>query len=144
MWPAPSACLSDGPGHEAGRGVFSFIRLIKLVVVWKKEFFNFSFRVIKSHLNIIRKLSDSQQKNRWSFVSHITYKHWRTKGFSVLFGFPLTLLLQGIKFMFSKKATKIDEIFTADLTLCSKCQINGEDFVNFCGLRERPLMTSDF
>ena len=36
--------------------------------------------------------------------------------------------------MFSKKATKIDKIFTADLTLCSKCQIDGEDFVNFCGL----------
>ena len=28
----------------------------------------------------------------------------------------------------------IDEIFTIDLTLCSKCQIDGEDFVNFCGL----------
>ena len=40
----------------------------------------------------------------------------------------------GIKFMFSKKATKIDEIFTIDLTLCSKCQIDGEDFVNFSGL----------
>ena len=39
-----------------------------------------------------------------------------------------------LKFMFSKKATKIDEIFTVDLTLCSKCQIDGEDFVNFCGL----------
>ena len=36
--------------------------------------------------------------------------------------------------MFSKKATKIDEIFTVNLTLCSKCQIDGEDFVNFCGL----------
>ena len=36
--------------------------------------------------------------------------------------------------MFSKKATKIVEIFTVDLTLCSKCQINGEDFDNFCGL----------
>ena len=36
--------------------------------------------------------------------------------------------------MFSKKATKFDEIFTVDLTLCSKCQIDGEDFVNFCGL----------
>ena len=33
--------------------------------------------------------------------------------------------------MFSKKATKIDEFFTANLTLCSKCQIDGEDFVNF-------------
>ena len=39
-----------------------------------------------------------------------------------------------LKFMFSKKATKIYEIFIVDLTLCSKCQIDGEDFVNFCGL----------
>ena len=36
--------------------------------------------------------------------------------------------------MFSKKATKIDEIFTVYLMLCSKRQIDGEDFVNFCGL----------
>ena len=39
-----------------------------------------------------------------------------------------------IKFVFSKKATKIDEIFTVDLTLTTLCQIHGEDFVNFCGL----------
>ena len=45
--------------------------------------------------------------------------------------FDNTLL---VKFMFSKKTTKIDKIFTVDLTLCSKCQIDGEDFVNFCGL----------
>ena len=44
----------------------------------------------------------------------------------------------GLKFMFSKKATKIDEIFTMDLTLCSKCQIDAEDFVNFCGLLRKP------
>ena len=37
-------------------------------------------------------------------------------------------------FMLSKKATKIDEIFYVDLTLCSKCQIDAEYFVNFCGL----------
>ena len=36
--------------------------------------------------------------------------------------------------MFSKKATKFDKIFTVDLMLCSKCQVEGEDFVNFCGL----------
>ena len=36
--------------------------------------------------------------------------------------------------MFSKKTTKFDKIFTVDLILFSKCQINGEDFVNFCGL----------
>ena len=39
-----------------------------------------------------------------------------------------------IKFMFSQKASKIDEIFTVDLTLCSKRQIDGEGFVNFRGL----------
>ena len=31
-----------------------------------------------------------------------------------------------VKFMFSKKTTKIDEIFTVNLTLC---QIDGEDFL---------------
>ena len=47
-------------------------------------------------------------------------------------GYKINLIL--LKFMFYKKATKIDEVFTIDLTLCSKCQIDGEDFVNFCGL----------
>ena len=42
-----------------------------------------------------------------------------------------------LKFMFSKKATKIDEIFTVNLTLCNKCQMDGKDFVNFCGLRRK-------
>ena len=43
--------------------------------------------------------------------------------------------------MFSKKATKIDEIFIVDLTLySSKYQIDGEYFVNFCGfLRKHEL-----
>ena len=35
--------------------------------------------------------------------------------------------------MVYKKAETIDEISTVDLTLCSKCQIDDEDFVNFCG-----------
>ena len=39
-----------------------------------------------------------------------------------------------LKFVFSKKATKFDKIFTVDLTLTTYCQIDGEDFVNFCGL----------
>ena len=39
-----------------------------------------------------------------------------------------------LKFIFSKKAKKNDEIFTVDLTLCSKRQIDSEDFVNFHGL----------
>ena len=36
--------------------------------------------------------------------------------------------------MFSKKARKTDEIFTLDLTVTTYCQIDSEDFVNFCGL----------
>ena len=39
-----------------------------------------------------------------------------------------------LKFTFSEKATKIDKISTVILTVCSNGQINGEDFVNFCGL----------
>ena len=45
-----------------------------------------------------------------------------------------------LKFMFSKNATKIDEIFPVDLTVTTYCQIDGEDFVNFWGLlRKREL-----
>ena len=36
--------------------------------------------------------------------------------------------------MFSKKAIKIEKIFTIDLTVTTYRQIDGEDFVNFCGL----------
>ena len=39
-----------------------------------------------------------------------------------------------VNFIFSKKATKIDEIFAVYLMLCSKCQFDGKDFVNFRGL----------
>ena len=46
----------------------------------------------------------------------------------------LAILLHISKFAFTKKATKIDEIFTVDLTVCSKSQIESEDLVKFCGL----------
>ena len=39
-----------------------------------------------------------------------------------------------LKFTFSEKATTIDKIFTVNLTVCSNRQIDGEDFVNCCGL----------
>ena len=47
-----------------------------------------------------------------------------------------------IKFMFSQKASKIDEIFTIDLTLCSKRQIDSEDFVNFVGLLRKNFINN--
>ena len=46
--------------------------------------------------------------------------------------------------MFSKKTTKIDDIFTVNLTVATYCQIGGEDFVNFWGLlRKRELSHTD-
>ena len=50
-----------------------------------------------------------------------------------------------VKFMFSKKTTRIDEIFAIDLTLTTYCKIDGEDFFNFCGLlRKHELYLSDW
>ena len=43
--------------------------------------------------------------------------------------------------MFSKKATKIDEIFTVDMTLCSKSQIDNENFVIFVAFLENMNFT---
>ena len=39
-----------------------------------------------------------------------------------------------VNFMFYKKATKFDKIFTFNMTVCCNFQIDGEDFLNFCGL----------
>ena len=50
------------------------------------------------------------------------------------------VFLTYLKFIFSKKATKIDEIFTVNLRVTTYVLSNGEDFVNFCGLlRKREL-----
>ena len=60
--------------------------------------------------------------------------------FSATFVGRLVTTLIQVKFMFSMKATKIDKIFTVDLTVTTYCQIVGEGFVNFCGLlRKREL-----
>ena len=41
-----------------------------------------------------------------------------------------------LKFVFSKKAIKNDEIFTIDFTLTTYCRIDGEDFVIFVAFLE--------
>ena len=46
--------------------------------------------------------------------------------------------------MFSKKATKIDQIFIVDLTLTTRCQIDGEGFINFCGLLRKHELQKTF
>ena len=51
-------------------------------------------------------------------------------------------LLKGIdnKVHIFEMATKIDKIFTVNLTFTTQCQIDGEDFINFCGfLRKHEL-----
>ena len=48
-----------------------------------------------------------------------------------------------LKFTFSEKATKINKIFTVNLTVSINGQIDGEDFINFCGLlRKHELYDS--
>ena len=45
--------------------------------------------------------------------------------------------------MFSEKTTKIEKIFTDNLTVYSNRQTDGEDFVNFCRLfRKHELLPS--
>ena len=56
-----------------------------------------------------------------------------------LYWFEVEFLI--IKFVFTKNATKIDDIFTADLTLCCRCQIDREDFVNFVAFLENMNFT---
>ena len=43
-------------------------------------------------------------------------------------------LRRDVKFVFSMNALNIDEIFNVDLTVCSKFQIDSEDFFKFCDL----------
>ena len=44
---------------------------------------------------------------------------------------PFEMEKTGLKFIFSKKATKIDKIFTIDLTFTKKRQIDDKDFCQF-------------
>ena len=43
--------------------------------------------------------------------------------------------------MFSKKATKIDEIFTVDLTVTTYCQIDDEDLIQIQLTKSNPKIT---
>ena len=46
--------------------------------------------------------------------------------------------------MFSKKAKKMDKIFTVNLTITTYCQIDGEDFFfHFCGLLRKCELYSN-
>ena len=66
-------------------------------------------------------------------VSHVfsrstTYSKLKLLNYGVSRSCVQTAVHLKIKFVFSEKATKNDEIFTVE------CPNDGEDFVNFCGL----------
>ena len=76
---------------------------------------------------------------KFRFSKIVTFKNIKNYLLDLLskcLGDFVKFLWPSIKFMFSKKATKIlfKTLFTIYLSLCSKCQIDGEDLVNFCGL----------
>ena len=50
----------------------------------------------------------------------------------------LSFVCSGHYSMFSKKATKIDEIFTVELTVTTYCQIDSEEIVNFNSDQSAP------
>ena len=70
-----------------------------------------------------------------SFFSFLPKQGSRKKIFMNFTRFFFSILIGlRLKFVFSKKATKINEIFTVDLTVTTYCHIDGEGFINFCGL----------
>ena len=74
------------------------------------------------------KFKDSNQ-TKVLFIFLVVFSHNAAKLFNV-----------HLKFVFSKMATKIDKIFTIDLTVTTYCQNDSEDCANFYGLlRKREL-----
>ena len=61
-------------------------------------------------------------------------KHWRVHSKKLLNKNVRKIKFLDLKSVFSKKTTKYDKNFTVYLTLTTYCQIDGEDFFNFCGL----------
>ena len=80
----------------------------------------------------------------WGLQNRIFFKSWVYNFLNFSVCLLQHLIRTGIrlvlKFVFSRKATKIDKIFNVNLTVCSKCQIDGEDFVNFCGLLRKHAL----
>ena len=69
----------------------------------------------------------------WQF-DWVLIKHSHRMQLSFLFNTKSQKHLSRVKFVFSKKATKFEKNVTVDLTHTTYFQIDGEDFVNFCGL----------
>ena len=87
-------------------------------------------KILSIYLSFIENMNFTKLKRATILEKTRQFCYLTKKNIIIVYFLKKTML----KFMFSKKATKIDKIFTIDLTLCSKCQIDSEDFVKFCGL----------
>ena len=89
----------------------SFNVILRLMSSWRREIKieEFQHYVQNCHLKL-----------------HDMFEWLRDNGMDSLLNWIVEIWKFFIKFMFSKKATKIEEIFTIYLTLCSKCQIDGQ------------------
>ena len=98
------------------------IRNEKLVDMWKTP---------TTHMYIYRNTFNClNSRNMETFVLYSLLPYFLND-----LNITMLLSMNMVKFMFSKDATKIDKIFTVDLT--SKRQIKGEDFVSLNGLLRR-------
>ena len=130
------------------RNSLTCIALTRNSLAWYSYENNIIFQISKTRpkmweIMASQKLLAKQEKNNFknkissvglllcNTLKEFVNSHWFDEKF-----------LRLLKFMFSKQATKIDEIFPVDLTLCSKCQTVGEDFVNFCGLLRKHELYS--
>ena len=84
--------------------------------------------------NLVKLMKSRIYKKMKQSFTALTPNPKQPKTANIFYNFGITYLYVLVKFIFSKKATKMDKIFTIDLTLYSKCQIDGEDFIHFCGL----------
>ena len=85
---------------------------VGFVVIHKFE----KWYVMKSLLTFTSVLKVSKV---FKIVNKLQEKSWIKSA-----GLTRSTIIHLVKFMFSGKATKFDEIFTVNLTLCSKCQID--------------------
>ena len=115
FWPRPSAVLET-----------FFFQGMTIALPFAVSFLRSSWFLQDNDFHIIPSIFDYHFfSDNFYVIFQIMEKNWQKNSVTFLRGFWL-------KFMFSKKTTKTEEIFTVDL--CSKCQIDCEDFVIFCGL----------
>ena len=134
LWLSMVICNNDcQEAYKFNRNPYAFDKDCVLREVLRYLSF-FNFHMLPQWFRVF--LSNAKWLSLWTFHWHI-FRYISFEPFSKYFFQKCMIGSTHIKFVFSKKATKIDEIFTVDLTVCSKCQIDSEDFENFCDLLKK-------